>query len=458
MASRDRASDVGATRGRAVGESSKGVRAGRRLLTACVRGVFDESFGHEVTAALDVGPDWIWVFDTAFNNRVLSFLHHGLREFPERVPGNVHRFLADNHAKIGRRNAALLNAALAVTGALENDGIPAIVMRGVSFLETIYGGRMGVRDFGDVDLLVRRRDLNRAKACLLRLGFGPQPNALDDRYYERHHLHLAWSKGGAQAAVEIHWSLDHKYTCYTIDSDEVFERARRKELPNSTLLLMDPEDTLIAACVHAFKHDPLVRHYWGHLSCARPEFPERNLAHLADLVGLVSREPAPDWTEVISRCQRWRSGEAVWALLTHAHGVLDLDVPEQVLSELRPPASGWVERSAAEIAQAVLRTSLPAGSWKAAVARLLRYRHGLVFDPVRLVDLSGYLFPSVEQAKLRWRCRTAWGAAVRMMWHLVRSSASLLRNLIDAVYYGAKRRLRGPRRKQYHSPLQTEMG
>jgi hypothetical protein len=449
---------VGAGHGGPSWESTEGVRAGQQLLVACVRCVFDESYKSEVVGILDRELNWIWVFNTAFSNRLFSFLHHALREFPDRVPGNVHRFLADNHTKVARRNAALQQAARAVTGALEDDGIPAIVMRGVSFLETIYRGRLGLRDFGDVDLLVKRDDLDRVKTCLRRLGFGPEPGALDDRYYERHHLHLAWSRGPAQAAVEIHWSLDHKYTSYTIDSQEVFRRARWVDLPAGRLLLMDPEDTLIAACVHAFKHDPLVLHYWSHLNWARPEFPERHLVHLADLLGLLSSVESFAWTKVTARSRRWRASESVWALLMQARDVLDLEVPEEVLVELRPPDGGWVERRAARTAHGMLRRSLPSNSRRAAVARLFRYRHGLVFDPVRLVDLSGYLFPSVERAKLRWGCRTSAGAVLRILGHLVRSSASLGRNLIDAMYYGAKRRLSGPRRKQYRSPLQTGSG
>jgi hypothetical protein len=411
-----------------------------------------------VRAALEGEPDWIWVFNTAHVNRAFPFLYAGLREFPEHVPTNVRSFLEADHRKVVRRNGALLGAALAVTEALQKADVPGIVMRGVSFLETIYGGTLGLRDFGDIDLLVRREDLERAKACLRGLGLGPSPGALDDRYYERHHLHLSWRPDQGQVVVEIHWSLDHKYTSYAIDTGAVFDRATWHDLPNSRLLLMDPEDALIAACVHAFKHDPLVRHYLGHLAHASPSFPDRHLAHLADLTGLVSCGGDLDWDTVVARCRDWRAGEAVWALLCQAKDVLGTGVPPEVLEELRPPAPSGLERVVADIAHALMRSTAPVTKPKAIAARLLRYRHGLVFDPVRLVDLSGYLFPSIERAKLTWGCRTSTWAVVRIAGHLVRSALSLARNLVDALYYSAKRRLRGRPRKPYHPPLQPGVG
>ncbi len=437
-------------------QESRGLEVGRQLLAACAKAPFDQSVLDRIEPIIEDGPDWVWVFNTAFTNRMFPFLRFGLLRYPDIVPGNVREFLEQEYGKVTRRNLALLGVAREVTGALDGAGIPAIVMRGVSFLETIYGGRMGIRDFGDVDLLVRRRDLASAKACLRGLGLGPLPGALDDRYYERHHLHLAWSRGGATAAVEVHWSLDHKYTWYAIDTEAVFERSRWEVLPNSRLLVMDKEDTLIAACVHAFKHAPLVRHYWDRLAWARPAFPDRHVVHLADIVGLLSHHGGPDWSCVLERCRRWRSSEAVWAILRHAQGTLDAPVPEEVLSELTPPSSGWLERRMAKLGHTMTLERASLGVHEAAVARLFRYRRGLVFDPVRLVDLSGYLFPSVERAKLRWGCGTSAAAVLRMLWHLARSSASLGRNLIDAMYYGAKRRLRGPRRKHYHSPLHAE--
>ena len=431
---------------------------GKRLLVACVRAPFDQSSRAEVEAALEDGPDWIWVFNTAHVNRVFPFLYFGLRPFPERVPPNVRGFLEADHRKVVRRNGALLGVARAVTEALRSADVPGMVMRGVSFLETIYGGTLGLRDFGDIDLLVRRGDLERTKKCLRDLGLGPSPGALDDRYYERHHLHLSWQREQGQAVIELHWSLDHKYTSYAIDTGAVFDRASWHDLPNSELLLMDPGDELIAACVHAFKHDPLVRHYLGHLAHASPAFPDRHLAHLADLTGLVSRGGGRDWNTVVSRCREWRAGEAVWALLTQAKDVLGTEVPGEVLSELRPPAASWLERRVADAAHALMRSTAPVTRPKAIAARLLRYRHGLVFDPVRLVDLSGYLFPSIERAKLTWGCRTSTWAVVRIACHLVRSGLSLARNLVDALYYGAKRRLRGRARKPYHPPLQPGVG
>jgi hypothetical protein len=419
----------------------RSIAVGRRLLVACARAAFESAFRAEVGPLLREGPDWDWVVETAWTNRAVPLLQCGLAGFSKLVMARDLRLLRAAGRRASARNVAHVEEAATITGGLEGANVQAVVMRGVAYLETIYAGRLGLRDFSDVDLLIKRSDLTSATSCLWGLGFGPPWWALDDRYYEKHHLHLVRVGGDRNVAVEIHWSLDHKHTPYRISTEEILARARRT-VGEPCHLLMDPEDTLITACVHAFKHDPLVRHYLEHLSVGDLPFPDRHLMHLVDLAGMVVDGPGPKWPEVVTRCKRWHTELPVWAMLSYASAVLGVGVPLDILDTLRPPRMAWLQRGVSRTVRALVGRPNQRGLGSRRRSKLLRYHLGLGFDPIRLVDLSGYLFPSIEEAKLRWGCRTSLGAIVRLMAHLIVSLMSLTHTLADALYYSAKRNLR----------------
>ena len=83
-------------------------------------------------------------------------------------------------------------------------GLPVMVLKGARIAEQLYehpAARMGK----DIDLLVRRSDLQAAGDLLAARGFACRDRA----YYDAHHFHHTWVHGTRPLAerVELHWDV-----------------------------------------------------------------------------------------------------------------------------------------------------------------------------------------------------------------------------------------------------------
>jgi hypothetical protein len=131
---------------------------------------------------------------------------------------------------------------------LDAEGIPFILLKG-SGLRAERQGLAG-RFQCDVDVLLRRSDLERAEAQLVALGF-----TLDESYLEREallaeHFHLGYQRRGA--AVELHWDIDSISPRGFVE--RLWERSRTVGMDGRTLRVLAPEHQLLFACLHLSRH------------------------------------------------------------------------------------------------------------------------------------------------------------------------------------------------------------
>ena len=103
-----------------------------------------------------------------------------------------------------RHGLALEEFANTLAGRLEDSDIPALLLKGPALARQLYG-EPGLRSATDVDVLVRKEDLDQAAAVSAGLGYGPA----GDRLYDGTpllHLRLSHRAGG-MPPVELHWRL-----------------------------------------------------------------------------------------------------------------------------------------------------------------------------------------------------------------------------------------------------------
>jgi hypothetical protein len=184
--------------------------------------------------------------------------------------------------------------------------IEALPLKGLDLAHRLYPSP-GLRDMGDLDLLIRRGSMRDADAALRKLGYVPDfdPERVD---------------GGTLNAVEywrddamplhLHWHVSNAslpHFMYRIDVDEIWRDARGGALA--------PHHLLVTLCEHALKHS----------------FAE--LIHLTDLE-LASR--GVDWDLVAETAHRWGLENAVYYALALLRDLAGVEIPE-----LRAPALDW---------------------------------------------------------------------------------------------------------------------
>ena len=129
-----------------------------------------------------------------------------------------------------------------VLAAFHRAHLPVIPLKGPVLAERLYGNP-ALRAYGDLDLLVRRRDLAQAEALLTGLAFHSGGQADD--------YHRLWLRNSVH--LELHHNVDHPLA-FDFDIDRAWHRAVQSQFSGIPIQLLAPADELVYLCLHAVRH------------------------------------------------------------------------------------------------------------------------------------------------------------------------------------------------------------
>jgi hypothetical protein len=176
---------------------------------------------------------------------------------PEAVPKTILDPLQDHYNANARRNLFLTGYLLRILHLLEGKGIAAVPLKGPVLAATVYKD-LALRPFSDLDILVRKQDVMRAKDLLVSEGYQPQfdLSEIQTMVLLRSQCEFPLVGRDGKPTIELHWQIAPRYFNLPIVFDKLSERAHRDE---SGFLTLSPEDALLMLCVHG------VKHLWTHL-------------------------------------------------------------------------------------------------------------------------------------------------------------------------------------------------
>ena len=237
------------------------------------------------------------------------------------LPKSVLPKLEDSYTRTRKRRLAILNEAEVLSTRLEQARIPVIALQGLSLIKTLYQDP-GLRQLGDMDLMVKPGDKDKLKELLCQAGFcTPYPN-YPDIFFK------------ADVLIDIHThvlNLDRiKSRCYLFPENLVpmWENAIPLFDQANGLLILDPCDNFIALAAHALKH-----------SYSR-------LIWLVDLHELFVKwaNNANVLDEVIGRARFWHQEKMVLYALILLERIFGLKIPYRIKRELGIHKLGVLEK------------------------------------------------------------------------------------------------------------------
>jgi hypothetical protein len=207
-------------------------------------------------------------------------------------PQAVKRQLQGLYLRHRHANQARLRVLRDVLVAFEAAGIQALVLKGAALACLVYA-EPALRPMSDLDLLVSRADLLRARAVLVELGFDaplPPGPALPHR-----HLPVAALQSeGLLVQVEVHYKLFSNYF------DHVLARARWRGRNESAGITTPPRPFALAGLTaHTLAHEDALGHLCKHLASHVNAWESGRLIWMADIVSLAERFALEiDWEQV----------------------------------------------------------------------------------------------------------------------------------------------------------------
>ena len=150
------------------------------------------------------------------------------------------------------RGEKALREALRAVQALEDVGIPALPMRG-PFAGHRWHGDVGRRWFTDVDVLVPRPALVRAREVMDRLGYQPRQPGMPDAFYRAVHLHYPLIQPERGLLLDLHWAVDHPFVPHRIAYDDLFAQAQVVSMGGVRWRVPAPEHEALLQVAHLEK-------------------------------------------------------------------------------------------------------------------------------------------------------------------------------------------------------------
>ena len=301
-----------------------------RFLVWCARRTVDAVAAGPAPVDDLTADDWARVLTEGTRHSMLPLVARacaGLPNVPELVAQDLETWVAEHTRRTLRQTGELL----LILRRLETAGIVAIPWKGPLLSERAYGD-LRSRSFFDLDVLLDRRDLGRARDLLLASGFRtekPMTHAQQDVYVD-HQGELELVRDADGLWLELHWAVVPTYYAPPGDAGGMLSRLVTVRLLRDDVPALAVEDELEALCVHGSKHR------W------------ERLLWILDIAMLSQRQPV-EWDALLERARSQGNGRMVALGLLLAESIVGARLPERVHREIHR------DRAAAALAREATR-------------------------------------------------------------------------------------------------------
>jgi hypothetical protein len=277
-----------------------------KILIECARPMPDAA---AIRRAAEEVRDWDLVLAQAGRHGMLPLIYWRLgRGDAGLLPPDVWARVAERFHSVTRRNLMMAAELRSVMGWLESAGVEAIAFKGPTLAALVYEN-LGLRECGDLDILVRPAD--RARALAVLSAHGCVEKGAEGAGTLRGNCEVVVRTPGA-CDVDLHWSVLPPYFL-RFDARYAWGRAQRVALAGTSVPTFGRDDLFAVLALHG------ARHCWSSLTL------------VGDVANLIQLAP-PRWEALLSE-RSTRRAYHLAALL--AADLLQARVPPGVLESAR---------------------------------------------------------------------------------------------------------------------------
>lgn len=354
------------------------------LIVACIRRAFgqEDRMGSAWIPRSDEAT-WERLYTLALQQGITPLVYAGLKALQVEAPDRIQALLRAQAVQSTTFPIVALKPTLQqALAAMASVDLEPIVLKGAALAYTVYP-QPTYRTYGDVDLLLSKNELHRAKEALIEQGFligSPDPD-----FYGNDHHHLPplfFPK--TRISVELHHHLVVESNPFRIDITQVRKRTERRSIAGYPTRVLAPVDALHHACIHMS---------YGH---AYEWIPIRSLT---DILAITTRYRTEfDWDTFVQIVRSAQTAGAAYWPLRMSRDWFGAPVPDRVLAKLAPEMP--IQRLLGSFAEPgfILEGQSPKGEGNGVLYRMLRdlsLYTGCSWH-VQLKELERRLFPPPE--------------------------------------------------------------
>jgi Uncharacterised nucleotidyltransferase len=256
---------------------------------------------------------------------------------PQSIRLELERFCKSN----AQKNLLLAGELLRLLRSFNENDVPVVAFKGPILAEAVYGD-LSLREFCDLDLLIRVQDLTKAEDILLACGYTAQ---FPDRDYRTAFLSYQgqYAFRREQSDVDLHWQFSGDGVVFPLRAAEVWPRLIEETVAGRTVPSLAHDDLALFLAAHGTKEG------W------------RSLLWLCDFAEFLRRHQDLDWIAILERAARSHSSRQLLLAIELAATLLDAPAPAELLEKAR---SSSAVQSLARRARGRMLLRAPQGSWE----------------------------------------------------------------------------------------------
>lgn len=257
--------------------------------------------------------DWDYLFQLARRHAVIPLLYLQLsREGANLIPSPYLSKLKLLYQENSARNIILTAELCRVSKLFSDAGIEAIAYKGPALALFAYGN-LSLRRLVDLDVIVRKSDVLRARDLLLEEGYTPTKSltASQQELLLRTQHNLQFARDNRRLIIELHWEVAPHLFASSVQENELWRNLTTIEYNGMQMKTLAADDLLFSLCVHGS------RHLW------------ERLGWICDVAELIARHKL-NWPALLERADRTDS-ERMFLLGLHlARKLLQAELPAEV--------------------------------------------------------------------------------------------------------------------------------
>ena len=361
----------------------------KQLLVCCARTRITPDIANAIRKILAGPVDWDYLLWEAEENSITPLLERHLSAI---APGAAPPAAQEQLKKTCRANTVrclyLTAELINILRLFQAQNIPIIPYKGPVLAAQAYGD-VALREFEDLDIILRQRDIPKAHEIIVSLGYKPKfdwilsPGAAASLVPGEYN----YRDEARRAMVELHTEITLRHFPTKPDLNAFIRNLAPVKLSDRDVLTFTAEDLLPMLCIHGSKD------FWERLSW------------IADVNELVQSHPALDWDRVLQFTRPLEATRMLNLGLALASSVLGAALPAEVSARVQ--ADRVAGKVAAEVRARLLarpfRTLDAAGRFhfrrRMLVEKLAGWRYAMRLavvpseDDWQMVRLPGALAP-----------------------------------------------------------------
>jgi hypothetical protein len=267
--------------------------------------------------------DWDYIFRISTVHGISGFLYNNLSlcKNKDRIPVSITEKLKKEYFRTAYANLILVKEYASIVQHFNRSGVEIMPLKGLAYLNTLYNNT-GLRPCADIDILVRKNDLQKARQLLHDIAYLAQEEHLGKKH---HHFHSSFwcHKGGMTIVVELHWHIDFPNSPFKINIDDFWKRASRIDDGTKTYYIPSLEDTILLNSFHLGRD----------ISRGVNEIlPIKNFIDLAEIINRYNNEI--NWETIQQAAADYNIARTVFVVLLLLEKLLSVSMPINLMDIL----------------------------------------------------------------------------------------------------------------------------